>query len=63
MSHMQRELINFAHTALQGLSPIQQFTLRMDVRQYRGVPCCNGTADPTQIAAKQEGICFDLMSV
>lgn len=34
MFHMQRELMNsaLAQPALQGLSPIQQFTLRMDVR-------------------------------
>ena len=32
LSLPQRELINFAHAEPQGLSPIQQFTLRMDVR-------------------------------
>lgn len=32
LSLLQRQLINFPHAEPQGLSPIQQFTLRMDVR-------------------------------
>lgn len=60
MTLVQKELISFAHMASQGLRPIQQFTLRMDIRKYRGVPYCNRTADPAQIAAKLKGIFFDL---
>ncbi|TNN87103.1 hypothetical protein EYF80_002858 [Liparis tanakae] len=42
--------------APRGLSPIQQFTLRVDVRWYGGVPRRSRAADPTPIAAKPEGI-------
>lgn len=63
MTLVQKELISFAHMASQGLRPIQQFTLRMAICKYRGVPYCNRTADPAQIPAKLKGIFFDLMSM
>jgi len=45
------------------LSPIQRFAVRADARRYRGAPCWSRTAEPTQIAAKPEGVYFHPMSV